>query len=142
MGVFSWPGLEKRKEDFKQSASSEEMTMVYVKEGTATISDAEESKAVKSGQMVNLGWRGPMERHRHRGLTHQLDNRALRSGGERRRRADPLSLAAGQGRERPLERQQSLRKRSRSHAWRGCEIAWLQPSRWVLGGFWSLIQSA
>ena len=54
MGVFSWPGLEKRQEDFSKAASSDEMMMVYVKEGTATLSDADDTKTVKSGQMVMI----------------------------------------------------------------------------------------
>ena len=60
MGVFSWPGLEKRQEDFSKAASSDEMMMVYVKEGMATLSDADETKTVKSGQMVELSERSPL----------------------------------------------------------------------------------
>ena len=52
LGVFSWPGLAKRTEDFAQSATSEEMLMVYVKEGSATVVDAEGTTTVAEGQMV------------------------------------------------------------------------------------------
>lgn len=52
MGVFTWPGLEKRAEDFTQTAAADELVMCYVKEGSATLTDAEESQAVSAGQMV------------------------------------------------------------------------------------------
>ena len=52
MGVFGWPGLEKRAEDFSQSAADDELLMVYVKDGSATLTDSEESLPVKAGQMV------------------------------------------------------------------------------------------
>ena len=52
MGVFGWPGLEKRAEAFSQSAADDELLMVYVKEGSATLTDSEESKPVKAGQIV------------------------------------------------------------------------------------------
>eukprot|EP00966_Prymnesium_polylepis_P071356 1657647-Prymnesium_polylepis.1 len=35
MNVMNWPGLEKRSSDFSQSASPDEVKMVYVKDGEA-----------------------------------------------------------------------------------------------------------
>lgn len=52
MGVMSWPGLEKRTSDFSQSAAADQLLMVYVKEGAATLADDEETKPVSAGQMV------------------------------------------------------------------------------------------
>lgn len=52
LGVFSWPGLEKRTSEFTQSAGAEELLMVFVQSGTATLTDDEESVSVKEGQMV------------------------------------------------------------------------------------------
>jgi len=52
LGVLSWPGLDKKVEEFSQAAGADELLMVYVREGSATISDDEESKAVAAGQMV------------------------------------------------------------------------------------------
>ena len=66
MGVFGWPGLEKRTSEFSQSAASDELLMVYIKEGSATLSDEEETKAVSAGQMVMVSdgavkWSGVTE---------------------------------------------------------------------------------
>jgi len=52
MGVMGWPGLEKRQEDFSQRANPDELLMVYVKAGGATLSDGEERATVSAGQMV------------------------------------------------------------------------------------------
>lgn len=52
LGVFSWPGLEKRTSEFTQSATAEELLMVFVQSGSATLTDAEETVDVKEGQMV------------------------------------------------------------------------------------------
>jgi hypothetical protein len=52
MGVFSWPGLEKRQEAFTQTASAEELLMCYVKEGSAVLTDAAETSPVAAGQLV------------------------------------------------------------------------------------------
>ena len=52
LGVFAWPGLEKRSEDFTQSAGDDELLMVYVKDGAATLTDAEETLTVTTGQLV------------------------------------------------------------------------------------------
>ena len=46
MGVMGWPGLEKRTSDFSQSATADELLMVYVKEGTATLADDDETRQV------------------------------------------------------------------------------------------------
>ena len=54
MGVMTWPGLEKRMEAFSLSAAADELKMVYVKEGAATLSDAEDTCSVTAGQMVML----------------------------------------------------------------------------------------
>ena len=61
MGVAAWPGLEKRAAPFSQSAGSDEMMMIYVREGSATVKDADAESTVNAGQMVmlsdgNLEW--------------------------------------------------------------------------------------
>mmetsp|Transcript_53482 Transcript_53482/g.106416 ORF Transcript_53482/g.106416 Transcript_53482/m.106416 type:complete len:189 (-) Transcript_53482:211-777(-) len=61
MGVMGWPGLEKRTNDFSLTASADEVLMVYVKEGSARLTEGDESSAVTSGQMVmisdgNVAW--------------------------------------------------------------------------------------
>ena len=66
MGVFGWPGLEKQTSEFSQSAASDELLMVYIKEGGATLSDEEETKTVSAGQMVmvsdgSVKWSGVTE---------------------------------------------------------------------------------
>ena len=102
MGVFSWPGLEKRAEDFSKSATSEEMMMVYVKEGTATISDAEESKTVKGGQMVMISdgevqWSGIGDGGLTLiSLTTELSN-VVEEEAKPAPSFDPLSFAGGAG---------------------------------------------
>ena len=52
MGVMTWPGLEKRDAPFSQNAGADELLMCYVKDGSATLTDAEESGTVSAGQMV------------------------------------------------------------------------------------------
>ena len=52
MEIFGWPGLEKKLEDFTMSAAAQEIKMVYVKEGSATLTDAEETAKIEAGQMV------------------------------------------------------------------------------------------
>jgi len=54
MGIVAWPGLEKRTAPFEQSASGDEMMMIYVKEGTAKIADGDETATVEAGQLVML----------------------------------------------------------------------------------------
>jgi len=54
MNVMNWPGLEKRTSAFSQSASDEEVKMVYVKDGEATVSDAEETKTVGPGSLIMI----------------------------------------------------------------------------------------
>ena len=68
MGVMSWPGLEKRTSDFSQSATANELLMVYVKDGSGSIIDAtsDETTQVRAGQMVmisdgQVGWSGISE---------------------------------------------------------------------------------
>lgn len=56
LGVMNWPGLEKRAEDFCKVASGDELVMVYVKQGSAVVTDpsTDESKEVRTGQMVMI----------------------------------------------------------------------------------------
>lgn len=76
--------------------------MVYVKEGTATISDAEESKAVKSGQMVMISdgevqWSGiGTEGLTLISLTTELSE-VVEEEAKPPPSFDPLSLAGGAG---------------------------------------------
>ena len=52
LNVLNWPGLEKRTSDFTKSAAADELLMVYVKEGSATVAEGDESAAVAQGQIV------------------------------------------------------------------------------------------
>ena len=52
MGVFGWPDLAKKAADFSQKAEADELLMVYVKDGSAKVSDGEDEKTVTAGQMV------------------------------------------------------------------------------------------
>ncbi|KAL3927912.1 MAG: hypothetical protein SGPRY_002613 [Prymnesium sp.] len=54
MNVMNWPGLEKRTSSFSQSAGEDEVKMVYVKEGKAVVSDAEETKSVGPGNLIMI----------------------------------------------------------------------------------------
>jgi len=54
MGVMGWPGLEKRTNEFSKSATADELLMVYVKEGSARLTEGEESSEVMAGQMVMI----------------------------------------------------------------------------------------
>lgn len=55
LGVFNWPGLEKRLMPFTQSAAADEIMMVYVKEGSGTVAmEGEEDAPVTSGQMLMI----------------------------------------------------------------------------------------
>ena len=54
MNIFNWPGLEKRTNDFEQDAAADEMKMVYIKDGSATISDGEETQEANAGQIVMI----------------------------------------------------------------------------------------
>lgn len=55
MGILNWPSLEKRTEEFEQSASEEEVMMVYCREGSAKLSmDGEADQTVTAGQLVML----------------------------------------------------------------------------------------
>lgn len=50
--ILNWPGLEKRMQDFSQEASSEEIKMVYVKDGNAVVKDGNEESEVGPGNLV------------------------------------------------------------------------------------------
>ena len=52
--MLNWPGLEKRKEDFEQAASTDEIKMVYVKDGQAVVKDGEEEAEVGAGNLVMI----------------------------------------------------------------------------------------
>jgi len=54
MNVMNWPGLEKRTSDFEQSATEDEVKMVYVKDGEAVVSDAEETTTVGPGSLIMI----------------------------------------------------------------------------------------
>merc|ERR1712196_534106 len=67
MGVMNWPGLEKRTEVFEQASAADEIKMIYVKEGSATITESSEggteTAEVTAGQIVMLSdglvqWQG------------------------------------------------------------------------------------
>ena len=52
LGVMNWPNLEKRTNEFSKSATADELLMVYVKAGSATLTDSAESATVSEGQIV------------------------------------------------------------------------------------------
>ena len=52
LGVMNWPNLEKRSADFAKSATSDELLMVYVKDGSATLTEGDETATVAEGQIV------------------------------------------------------------------------------------------
>ena len=55
LGVLNWPDLHKRTEPFEQSASSEEIKMVYCQTGSALLTaEGEEDATVSAGQMVMI----------------------------------------------------------------------------------------
>mmetsp|Transcript_39604 Transcript_39604/g.96144 ORF Transcript_39604/g.96144 Transcript_39604/m.96144 type:complete len:175 (-) Transcript_39604:152-676(-) len=54
MNVMNWPGLERRTSAFSQSAGEDEVKMVYVKEGEAVVSDADERQTVGPGNLVMI----------------------------------------------------------------------------------------
>ena len=55
LDVFNWPGLEKRTADFERRAGADELSMVYVKEGAALVSDADgDEAAVAAGTLVTI----------------------------------------------------------------------------------------
>ena len=58
LGVFNWPGLERRVQDFADAAVSGKLKMVYVKSGSATIEDGEDSADISAGQMVMIDDKG------------------------------------------------------------------------------------
>ena len=46
MGIMNWPSLEKRTEEFEQTASDDEVMMIFCREGSATLSmDGEPDQA-------------------------------------------------------------------------------------------------
>jgi len=55
MGILNWPSLEKRTEEFEQSASDDEVMMIYCREGSAKLSmEGEADQTVTAGQLVML----------------------------------------------------------------------------------------
>ena len=52
LGVMNWPNLEKRQVDFSKSAANDELLMVYVKDGSATLSEGDQTATVAAGQIV------------------------------------------------------------------------------------------
>ena len=54
MNIMNWPGLEKRTSEFSQSATDDEIKMVYVKDGEAVVSDAEETQSVSAGNLIMI----------------------------------------------------------------------------------------
>jgi len=52
LGVMNWPNLEKRAADFSKSAANDELLMVYVKDGSATLNEGDQTATVAAGQIV------------------------------------------------------------------------------------------
>jgi hypothetical protein len=67
LGVFNWPGLERRVQDFDDRAVDGKLKMVYVKQGSATLADSADKATVSAGQMVliddqsEVSWTGISE---------------------------------------------------------------------------------
>ena len=55
LAVFNWPGLDQKAEPFTQTALAGELLMVYVKNGAAQLSAADEDdRAVSEGELVMI----------------------------------------------------------------------------------------
>ena len=55
LAVFNWPGLDQKAELFTQTALAGELLMVYVKNGAAQLSAADEDdRAVSEGELVMI----------------------------------------------------------------------------------------
>ena len=54
LDVFNWPGIEKRTEEFSQTAAPDMLKMIYVKEGSGVLTEGAETAAVSAGQMVMI----------------------------------------------------------------------------------------
>lgn len=52
LGVMNWPNLEKRTADFSKSAAGDELLMLYVKDGSATLTEGDETATASAGQIV------------------------------------------------------------------------------------------